>query len=101
MANPYKSGRPSKQAPPEKAGHYQWRDKKTGTIAYVGETGNLQQRKQQHEQSNMPVSSKTHDFEWKQADGRFSVDSRREHEKKKIETFNPPLNERAGGGGRK
>lgn len=101
MAQLYKKGRPSKQEPPEKPGEYRWRNKETGVIDYIGETNNLHRRMLQHEKSEKPVSRETHDFEWKQADGRFSVDKRRGHEAEKIEEHQPRLNQRAGGGGRK
>ena len=101
MALLYKPGRPSRQDPPQKPGEYRWRNKKTGEIDYIGETNNLKRRKSEHERSSKPVSEKSHFFEWKTADGRFSVDKRREHEKTKINQHNPNLNLRAGGGGRK
>ena len=101
MAPLYKKGRPSKQETPEKPGEYRWRNKETGGIDYLGETNNLKRRMTEHERSAKPVNRDTHDFELKQADGRFSVDKRRDHEREKIEQHNPPLNKRAGGGGRK
>lgn len=101
MAQLYKPGRPSRQEPPEKPGEYRWVCKETGEIDYVGETNNLKRRASEHERSEKPVGRETHHFEWKQADGRFGVDSRRNHEKNKIEQHNPSLNQRLGGGGRK
>lgn len=101
MAHLYKPGRPSKQPPPEKPGEYRWINKETGEVDYYGETNNLKRRQYQHERSDKPVSSDTHDFAWKQADARFSVDARREHERQKIEQHQPKLNQRAGGAGRK
>lgn len=101
MAKLYKPGRPSKQEPPEKPGEYRWRNKETGCIDYYGEACNLKRRAYQHEHSEKPVGRETHDFEWKQADGRFSVEARRDHERAKIEQHKPSLNQRAGGAGRK
>lgn len=97
----YRPGRPSKQEPPNAPGEYRWRNKDTGSVDYVGETNDLARRKCQHERSDKPVSSSTHDFEWKQADGRSTSNTRREHERDKIEKHNPPFNQRGGGGGRK
>lgn len=96
----YKPGRPSKQDPPQKPGEYRIIDKDTGTIDYLGESNNLQRRKNEHERSGK-LNSETHDFTWKQADGRFSVEKRRDHERDKIDQHNPSLNQRKGGGGRK
>lgn len=97
----FKPGRPSKQTPPHAPGEYRWRDKESGQIDYVGETSDLSRRKQQHERSSRPVSSQTHDFEWKTADGRSTSRTRRDHERMTIEKHQPPLNQRGGGGGRK
>lgn len=101
MAPLYKPGRPSKKTPPSKPGEYRWINKETGEIDYYGETNNLKRRKHQHERSSKPVSENTHDFAWKQADGRYGVDARRDHERQKIEQHQPRLNQRAGGAGRK
>jgi hypothetical protein len=101
MAQMYRPGRPSRQDPPNNPGEYRWRNKETGIVDYIGETSNLNRRMLQHERSEKPVNRETHNFEWKQADGRFSVDKRREHERDKIDNHNPSLNQRAGGGGRK
>jgi len=101
MAWLYGPGQPSKQAPPNKPGSYRWRNKETGAIDYIGETGNLHRRMLEHERSDKPVNRKTHNFEWKQADGRFSVENRREHEGYQIDKHRPKFNDRAGGAGRK
>lgn len=39
-------------------------------------------------------------FEWKQADGRSTSKTRREHEQKKIKQHDPSLNKSKGGEGR-
>lgn len=96
----YKPGRPLKCNPKCAPGEYRWRNKKTGKIDYIGETINLKRRKSEHERSEKKISSKTHDFEWKVADGRSTSNSRRKHERKKIEQHNPQHNERLGGAGR-
>ncbi len=96
----YKPGRPSKCKPPCAPGEYRFRNKRTGKIDYIGETNNLKRRKEEHERSEKPISSKTHDFEFKLADGRSTPNSRRNHEKIKIEQHKPQHNKRAGGAGR-
>lgn len=97
----YKPGRPSRQEPPDAPGEYRWRDRETGQVDYVGETNNLHRRCLEHERSDKPFSRDTHHFEWKQADGRSTSRTRREHEAAKIRQHQPPLNQRAGGGGRR
>lgn len=97
----YKQGRPSRQIPPDAPGEYRWINKKTGKNDYMGETVSLRNRHAQHIRSAKAVSNDTHYFEWKQADGRSTSRTRRIHESEKIETHNPTLNLRAGGGGRK
>lgn len=101
MAKLYKRGRPSRKEPPQNAGEYRWVNKETNEIDYLGETNNLKRRKQEHERSLKPVNRKTHFFEWKKADERFSSEKRREHERIKIKQKNPLYNMRNGGGGRK
>ncbi len=93
----YKRGRPSKAEPPAKAGEYRWRNKKTNKVEYMGETANLKRRKRQHEKSPKPVSSETHFFEWQLADARSTSRTRRLHERQKIESKTPALNERLRG----
>ncbi len=97
----YKPGRPSRQEPPNTEGEYRWVNKDTKDIDYIGETSDLDRRKAEHERSEKPVSSDTHHFEWQKADGRSTSNTRRDHEREKIKEHNPPLNQRAGGGGRK
>lgn len=97
----YKPGRPSRREPPEKPGEYRYRNKETGDVEYIGESSNLSKRDSQHEKSDEPFGRETHYFEWKAADGRYGVESRRDHERKKIEEHNPRYNQRAGGAGRK
>ena len=101
MAKLFKPGRPSKQPPPEKPGLYRWRNRETGDIDYIGETSNLKRRASQHEHSDKPLGSDTHDFEWQSTDRQTSVDARRDHERSKIKQHNPILNQRGGGAGRK
>lgn len=100
MNNPYKPGRPSKQNPPTAPGEYRWRNKETRQVDYVGETNDLSRRKKEHERSDKPVSSSTHDYEWKTADRLSTSKTRRKHESEKINQHTPRLNRRGGGGGR-
>ena len=100
MALLYKPGRPSTKEPPCSAGEYRFINKNTKEIDYLGETNNLKRRMREHERSNKPISRDTHHFAWKEADGRFSAEKRRDHERRKIKEKKPPLNIRSGGGGR-
>ena len=95
----YKSGAPSTQKPPNAPGEYRWINKETNEIDYVGETNNLARRKSEHNRSDR-FSTDTHDFAWKEADGRSTSKTRRDHEREKIDKHNPSENQRRGGGGR-
>ena len=96
----YKKGRPSRKDPPGKPGEYRFRSKVTGSSDYIGETSNLRRRKHQHLVSGA-LSPETHSFEWKTADGRSTSNTRRQHERSKIDQHKPAMNRRRGGGGRK
>ena len=96
----FKQGRPSRQKPPRRPGLYGFRDKRTGTVDYVGETSDLFRRIGEHFLSDSPVSSETHHAEWQAADGRSTSKTRRRHESRKIDELNPRMNRRRGGGGR-
>lgn len=101
----YKPGRPGKfnpfsgvgSVPPAKPGEYRIRSS-ANEIAYIGETNDLSRRMHEHVRSGKLSSGST--FEWKQADGRSSSATRREHERLKIAQHNPPLNKSKGGEGR-
>ena len=96
----FKPGRPSRQTPPDKPGVYYARNKDTRAADYIGETASLKRRMAQHIIVGT-FSLVTHWFEWKQADGRSTSSTRRQHERGKIARHKPDLNKRAGGGGRK
>ena len=96
----FKRGRPSRKEPSEKPGEYYFRNKTTKKVDYVGETNNLKRRKKEHTDSGK-LDQNEHWFESKEADGRSSSRTRREHEKSKIDRHKPRLNMRRGGGGRK
>jgi hypothetical protein len=49
---------------------------------------------------DMEVMLMAKTFEWKQADGRYSTENRRDHEKTKIEQHKPSGNKSSGGEGR-
>ena len=98
----FKRGRPSRQDPPDRPGLYRFIDKITGEIDYIGESGDLRSRRGQHFRSDdLLVSSDSHHFEWKAADGRSTSRTRRELEKRQIDRHQPRLNRRQGGGGRR
>jgi hypothetical protein len=104
--SPYKSGRPFRfdpqsgqgSTPPDKPGAYTIRDANKQRY-YHGETSNLAQRVKDHTLSGKVQDGYTVDY--KVADGRSTSGSRRKVETKKINTHNPPGNQRKGGGGRK
>ena len=94
--SPFGPGRPSKQDPPAAPGVYRWRNKKTREIEDIGEASDLKRRKAAKE-----WDPATHDFEWKQANGRSTDRTRREVEKTQIDRHRPIGNTRRGGGGRR
>ena len=101
----YKPGRPNKfdpfsgkgNLPPSRPGEYRTRDA-AGELAYIGETSDLRRRMREHCSSGKLPDGGT--FEWKQADGRSTSNTRRIHEREKIGQHNPPLNRSKGGEGR-
>ena len=97
----YERGRYSRQSPPNEPGAYRWINNLTDVIEYIGETADLARRSREHERSSKPLSSETHSFEWKKANSGSTSDTRREHERKKIDQHKPALNKVRGGGGRK
>ena len=99
----FKRGRPSRQEPSDKPGIYFFRNKRTKKVDYVGETKNLKRRKKQHLASKTfkKLDLEVHWFESKEADGRSTSRTRRQHESSKIDRHKPRLNQRRGGGGRK
>lgn len=105
----YKPGRPSKynpfteqgKKPPKKPGEYRIRNKE-GRITYIGETNDLNRRMHQHAYNGKLSGGRNEGgtFEWKEADGRTSSKTRREHERKKIKQHHPEMNGSRGGEGR-
>lgn len=96
----YKPGRPSRQEPGHVAGEYRIKSKSSGEVKYIEETGDLARRKGEQRRSGKYNPSREH-FEWKEAEGRSTSNSRRRHETEKIDQHQPRKNQRAGGGGRK
>lgn len=94
-----KRGRPSIGDPPHAPGIYRILNSK-GKVDYIGESSDLARRKAEHFGSYGNFSEETHTFLWQRADGRSTSRTRREHEKRLIETLSPVLNQRSGGGGR-
>ena len=105
----YKPGRPNKynptsgagQKPPAKPGEYRIRDD-SGKITYIGETNDLARRTGEHIRSGKLPSggNENSTIEYKVADGRSTSNTRREHEREKIEQHKPTLNKSGGGEGR-
>ncbi|WP_300712176.1 GIY-YIG nuclease family protein [uncultured Brachyspira sp.] len=101
----YNSGRPKKynpaikkgKIPPCEAGEYRIRDDEKN-IDYIGETNNLKRRMQEHIRSGKLKINYT--FEYQIADESSTSQTRREHEKEKIEQHKPALNKSKGGEGR-
>ena len=101
----YKSGRPNKYAPNAKKGKEppsepgEYRIRIESEIAYIGTSANMKNRMNAHVKSGK-IANESDTFEWKQADKRYSDQSRKEHEKKKITQHKPLLNKSSGGEGR-
>ena len=103
----YKPGRPNKynptsgrgEKPPSKPGEDRIRDGE-GTIMYIGETNNLARRTNEHILSGKLSCDNGSTIEYKVADGRSTSNTRRIHEREKIELHNPSLNKSKGGEGR-
>ena len=96
----FKRGRPSRQDPPHKPGLYRFKNKETGEIDYIGESVDLKRRTSQHLRYG-DVSRDTHHVEWQAAEDGSTSETRREHEKLKIDQHSPRMNQRRGGGGRR
>lgn len=98
----FKRGRPSRKEPRDKPGIYYFRNKRTKKVDYVGETKNLKRRRKEHvtSKTSRKLNLEVHWFEFKEADGRSSSRTRRQHERSKIDRHKPRLNQRRGGGGR-
>lgn len=106
--NLYKPGRPTEVSPldtnntrkvPAKKGEYRILNSKTKEPAYIGVSKDLNRRMHEHIRSGKLGGDNTI-FAYKTADGRASQDRINNHERAKIEQHKPPLNQRAGGGGR-
>ena len=105
----YKPGRPTKfnpttgagTRPPARPGEYRIRDA-SGAIVYIGETNNLARRMGEHLRTGKLPRGEgcSSTIEFQIADGRTSSRTRREHERRKIEQHQPPLNRSRGGEGR-
>ena len=101
----YAPGRPTKYdpssgagtKPPPAPGEYRIREK-AGQILYVGETNNINRRMKEHIRTGKLNENRT--IEYQCADGRSTSNTRRVHERAKIEQHNPALNNSAGGEGR-
>lgn len=85
--------------PPPQPGLYRIRNRATGQIEYVGETGNIYRRILEHTRSGK-FNPDCHEIEWKCADSTSTSVTRREVEKRWILRHTPTLNGNGGGGGR-
>lgn len=108
----YKQGRPKKfdpysgggSLPPAKAGEYRIRakDEHDGAVVYIGETDNIRRRINEHMRRGKLKDAAPGScvVEYKEADGRSTSRTRREHERRKIAQHSPALNLSRGGEGR-
>lgn len=96
--------------PPGTAGEYRIVSIETGKPEYIGESGDLQRRLNQHTRGSQKPSQtdKSHLFDPLKHEVRYqvakrgaSVESRREHERASIAKHRPPWNRDQGGSGRK
>ena len=103
----YKPGRPTVykpfagdgHRPPKAPGEYRILAN-DGSVAYVGETNNLDRRIGEHQRSGKLNQAERPTVAYKVADGRSTSATRREHERQKIAQHNPALNRSKGGEGR-
>ena len=86
---------------PTKPGAERYVSKKTKKVVYQGETSNLRSRISKQKSDKMPYTRGNYQPQYKVADGRSTSNTRRKHEKAKIQQHRPKFNKKAGGGGRK
>jgi len=105
----YKSGRPKEVHPldpnetrviPKAKGEYRILHGETKEVMYLGVTCDLHRREREHERTGK-INDENCIFAYKVADGRASQDRINDHERAKINKHDPPLNQRAGGAGRR
>ena len=114
--SPYGRGRPRRwvkgrtKLPPGTAGEYRIVSKETGNVEYVGESGDLEHRLNQHTRrtSRRSATDKSglydpakHEIFFQVAKPGTSTETRRAHEKRKIAEHEPSWNRDRGGSGRK
>lgn len=113
--NPYGPGRAkrwvkgSTRLPPGTAGEYRIVNKETGNPAYIGESGDLESRLNQHTRRGKARNTDKshlydptrHEVVYYVAKPGATTEARREHEKRKIAEHAPPWNQDRGGSGRK
>ena len=86
---------------PECPGVYMSKNRRKGTVTYIGESVNIRVRINKHRAQCRPFANlKTMEFYWKPMDNRSTSISRRKIEKALIKKHNPKYNQNAGGGGR-
>lgn len=94
----FSRGRPSFQEPPKSMGEYRVVGP-GGQIKYIGSANNLSNRIGTQISSGVKVSAGDR-VGWQAAKPGTTIQQVRAHEAVKIAQHNPPLNLRAGGGGR-
>ena len=113
--NPYGPGRAkdwvkgSTKLPAGTAGEYRIVSKETGKPTYIGESGDLESRLNQHTRRGKPrTTDKSHLYDptkhriaYQVARPGASTEARREHEKRKIAEHAPSWNKDGGGSGRR
>ena len=94
----FSRGRPSFQAPPADKGLYRVVSPESN-IKYIGSADNLSSRIGAQMRAGVKVSASDR-VAWQAAKPGTTIQEVRTHEAAKIAQHNPPLNLRAGGGGR-
>ena len=97
---PYTNVKPGRKVP-AKPGAERYISKKTKKVVYQGETSNLRSKISKQKSDKMPYTRGNYQAQYKVADGRSTSNTRRKHEKAKIQQHRPKFNKKAGGGGRK
>ena len=101
----YKAGRYKTVKPgdkiPAKPGAERYISRKTGKVVYQGESSNLRNRMGAQKRAKAPYTRGNYVPQYKVADGRSTSQTRRRHERRKVQQHKPKFNKRDAGGGRK
>lgn len=82
---------------PSTRGEYRFRDE-DGNVQYIGISEDLKRRAKEHRRTGKFRDGMSVDY--MEANPDTSYRELREHERKSIKKYNPPLNKKAGGGGK-